>query len=42
MIEDSFENKRSIDEKPPVIVRDGRIYESKYASMAKYVWFPCV
>ena len=37
-IEDSFENKRSIDEKPPVIVRDGRIYESKYASMAKYVF----
>ena len=34
-VEDSFQNKRSIDEKPPVLVREGRIYESKYASAAK-------
>jgi hypothetical protein len=34
-IEESFENKKYIDEKPPVIVREGRIYESKYASAAK-------
>ena len=34
-VEDSFQNKQSIDEKPPVLVREGRIYESKYASMAK-------
>ena len=34
-IEESFENKKFIDEKPPVIVREGRIYESKYASAAK-------
>jgi len=34
-VEDSFQNKRSIDEKPPVLVREGRIYESKYAYAAK-------
>ena len=34
-VEDSFQNKQFIDEKPPVLVREGRIYESKYASVAK-------